>query len=59
MNNDDKPGCLAAILQALGLATKAAEQETLLYRVRDDFHPQSVASTTCCARRSVTGPSSV
>jgi hypothetical protein len=37
MNSDDKPGCLAAILQALGLSTKAAEQETLLYCVRDDF----------------------
>jgi hypothetical protein len=37
MNNDDKPGCLVAILQALGLAPKTAEPEVLPYRIRDDF----------------------
>ncbi len=37
MNNDDKPGCLGRILKALGLEPKAAEQEVLSYRVRDDF----------------------
>lgn len=37
MNNQDKPGCLGSILQALGLAPKAAEPKTFPYRVRDDF----------------------
>ena len=37
MNNDDKPGCLGAVLQALGLAPRAAEPGMLSYRVRDDF----------------------
>lgn len=37
MNNDERPGCLGAILQALGLAPAEAEPDFLSYRVRDDF----------------------
>lgn len=36
-NNDDKPGCLGRILQALGLEPEAVEPEALSYHVRDDF----------------------
>jgi hypothetical protein len=37
LSNEDKQGCLGAILQALGLAPKASEMEALPYRIRDDF----------------------
>jgi hypothetical protein len=44
MTTDNKPGCLAAILQSLGLAPQRTgpieepcEEETLPYRIRDDF----------------------
>jgi hypothetical protein len=36
-NNEDKPGCLGTILQALGLAPETTDLEALPYRVRDDF----------------------
>lgn len=41
MNDREKPGCLGQILQALGLAPKAAEPDALPYRIRDDFLSQA------------------
>ena len=37
MNNNEKPGCLGAVLRALGLEPKSTEREVLPYRIRDDF----------------------
>ena len=37
VNHNEKPGCLTAILRALGLGPKSTEREVPPYHIRDDF----------------------